>query len=212
MSTIALSRKIWYDSRLSRGNTMSSQPIISGMQVVAERRDQHRHRHPEDHHRAVVGDERVVLARRDAARSPARCMPGNASCIRNTYDEEAADQRHEHAGEQVLHADDLVVGRTTSTCMKKLCSWCLVLVRVVVDALRRPSAASDIVLSAVLAQIPYRRRPGGTRAGPRHGRCVASHASWSAGVSTKMRAGMRRVADAADLGALDVVAAGHRSA
>jgi hypothetical protein len=29
---MALSRKTWYDSRLMRGNTMSSAPIMSGMQ------------------------------------------------------------------------------------------------------------------------------------------------------------------------------------
>ena len=48
-------------------------------QVVAEGRDQDRHRDPEDHDRAVVGHERVVVGGRDLAPEAARPCRGTRS-------------------------------------------------------------------------------------------------------------------------------------
>jgi hypothetical protein len=79
-------------------------------QVVPEGGDEHGHRHPEDHDRSVVRDERVVLARRDLAEAR-HADAGEGQLHPEHVGHEAPDHGHEHAREEVLHGDDLVIGR-----------------------------------------------------------------------------------------------------
>jgi len=126
-------------------------------QVVPERRDQHRHGHPEDHDGAVVGDERVVLGRRDDA--PARHVHAREGELHaERVGEEAPDHRHEDAGEHVLHGDHLVVGGPQVLVEERL-----LVVRVFVRLLG--SGVSDDGLSHASpssGSSPGARRPRGT--------------------------------------------------
>ena len=69
---------------------MSSAPIISGMQIVAEGPGQHRNDHQEDHHRGVHGEEHRVelggdlssLVREEQPPKNGMSDQGKASCQR----------------------------------------------------------------------------------------------------------------------------------
>ena len=95
-----LRKKIWNESRLILGKTMSSAPTISGNQIVPEGRKEHRHCDPEDHQSAVVGHQGVVLARRDHPEAR-HVDAGEGELHAKDVGHESADQRHEHASEHV---------------------------------------------------------------------------------------------------------------
>ena len=78
-------------------------------QEISECGDEHGHGHPENHDAAVHGDQRVVLARRNDP-VPGNMLIGKAQLHAEDVREIAADHGHRHAGEQILHGDDLVVG------------------------------------------------------------------------------------------------------
>ena len=82
---IALSRKIWYESRLIRGKTMSSAPIISGIRKF-----------PKAAINTGIATQKIMMvpwfvtralySPGDTTPKPGTLSPGKASCIRNAYD------------------------------------------------------------------------------------------------------------------------------
>ena len=89
---------------------MSSQPSMSGIRKFPKAARSTGIATQKIMMRAVHRDERVVLPGRHPPKERHR-FTGKGQLHPEHVDGEAADERHEYPGEQVLHGDDLVVRR-----------------------------------------------------------------------------------------------------